>query len=284
MKHSHVLPTVVCVHYPSGVLFAYNCRWKECGVKLQQRSRVPAALLAMQPPVFRPRDVDFWNNPTKELMRLSAAGVVASPLHGYYVVVPAGRVGDRSWRPTIEGFALALAQRVTNLDSAALMDVSAARLSGALPRAVGTAVVAVDVQRRSLQTNWGDVIFVSRDVGALDLQRVDTDLIAGWMTTIEQTILDVAERPRLGGLDAHSVSEVIVALGSRADWDTVADLARRQKRRAAFARARWVADPVIGSDAPMPPRPSHRDRYADSMGLQPPQPRQPMLFGVAEVE
>lgn len=245
---------------------------------------VPASLLAMQPPVFRPRDVEFWNNATKELSRLSTAGVVAAPLHGYYVVVPPGRVGDRSWRPTIEGFALALAQRVTDADSAALMGVSAARLHGSLPRAIGTAVVAVGEQRRSLQTEWGDVVFVSRDVDALDLQRADTDLTAGWVTTIEQTILDVADRPTLGGIGALSASEVIAALGPRVDWDVVASLAQRQHRRAAYARARWVADAVIDSDAPMPLVPAHRDRYARPAGLRPIRPTAAAPFGVAEVE
>lgn len=245
---------------------------------------VPANLLAMQPPVFRPRDVELWSNATKELLRLAAAGVVAAPLRGYYVVVPPGRMGDRSWRPTIEGFALALAQRVTDVDNAALMGVSAARLHGALPRAIGTAVVAVGEQRRSLQTEWGDVVFVSRDVDALDLQRADTDLTAGWITTIEQTILDVADRPTLGGIDALSASEVIATLGPRAEWDAVVDLAQRQHRRAAYARARWVADSVIDSDAPMPSVPAHRDRYADPLGLRPVAPTDAVLFGVAKAE
>jgi len=200
------------------------------------------------------------------------------------VVVPAGRVGDRSWRPTIEGFALALAQRVADADGVALMGVSAARLHGALPRALATAVVAVGEQRRVLQTDWGDLVFVVRDVDALDVQRADTDLTTGWVTTIEQTLLDIADRPTLGGVDPHAASEVIAALAPRAEWDAVADLARRQRRRAAYARARWVADPVIDASAPMPAVPSHRDRYADPLGLRPVGPTDPVRFGVAPGE
>jgi len=245
---------------------------------------IPAALLAMQPPVFRPRDVGFWSNAPKELSRLAAAGAIATPLHGYYVVVPAGRVGDRSWRPTIEGFALALAQRVADADGVALMGVSAARLHGAWPRAVAMAVVAVGEQRRALRTDWGDVVFVARDVGALDVQRADTDLATGWVTTIEQTLLDVADRPTLGGIDARAASEVIAALAPRAEWDALADLAERQRRRAAYARARWVADAVIDAGAPMPAVPSHRDRYADPLGLRPVAPTDPAHFGVAPGE
>lgn len=125
-------------------------------------------------------------------------------------------------------------------------------------------------------------MFVSRDVDTLDLQRADTDLTSGWVTTIEQTLLDIADRPSLGGLDALAVSEVIAALGPRADWDWVAELARRQRRRAAFARARWVADPVVDSDVRMPPVPSHRDRYADPLGLRPSRPTDAEPFGVAK--
>lgn len=98
---------------------------------------------------------------------MAAAGAVATPLHGYYVVVPAERVGDRSWRPTIEGFALALAQRVADADGVALMGVSAGRLHGALPRALATAVVVAAEQRRVLshmiravaELDDGDVVF-----------------------------------------------------------------------------------------------------------------------------
>jgi predicted transcriptional regulator of viral defense system len=238
----------------------------------------------MQPPVFRPRDVEFWRNPAKELSRLAAAGVVVSPLHGYYVVVSAGRVGDRSWRPTMEGFALALAQRVADVEEVALMGVSAARLHGALPRAVAAAVVAVGEQRRALRTDWGEVVFVARDVGVLDLQRADADLTAGWVTTVEQTLLDIADRPTLGGVDARAASEVIAALAPRAEWDALADLAQRQRRRAAYARARWVADAVIDADAPLPVVPSHRDRYAAPLGLRPVAPTDPVRFGVAAGE
>lgn len=245
---------------------------------------IPAGLLAMQPPVFRPRDVEFWSNAAKELSRLAAAGAIAAPLHGYYVVVPHGRVGDRSWRPTIEGFALALAQRVADADRVALIGVSAARLHGALPRALATAVVAVGEQRRTLQTEWGDVVFVARDVSVLDVQRADTDLTTGWVTTIEQTLLDIADRPTLGGIDPRAASDVLAALAPRAEWDVVADLARRQRRRAAYARARWVADAVIDADAPMPAVPSHRDRYADRLGLRPVAKTEPVHFGVAVEE
>lgn len=242
---------------------------------------MPAALLAAQPPVLRPRDASWWRNPRKELARLASQGLVASPAAGYFVVPPAGRAGDRRWRPTLEGFALALAQREQGIDAVAAMGTSAARLLGAYPRAVAVAVVAVPRQRRALTSEWGVVTFPAREVAKLDLQRVDTDLTAGWVTTAEQTLLDIADRPTLGGLGPVAASEVIVSLASRVDWELIHQLARAQRKRAAYARGRWVADPVLqaGSAAPMPEA-APQSRLADPAGLMPPRPTPPGPFGV----
>ncbi|MGH3665164.1 MAG: type IV toxin-antitoxin system AbiEi family antitoxin domain-containing protein [Egibacteraceae bacterium] len=243
---------------------------------------INANLLAAHPPVLRPQDATWWKRPDKELARLADAGIVASPLHGHYVVVPPARVGDDTWRPTLEGFALAFAQRIADMEGAALMGTSAARVHGALPRAVGTAVVAGTHRRRRQHTDWGDVIFVLRDVKKLDVERIDTDLTAGWVTTVEQTLLDIAGRPELGDLDGQTASEVLIALAARADWDHVAALAEQQRRRGAFARARWVADAVIDEHAPRPPLPTHRDRYTDARGLRPVAPTAAEPFGVTD--
>lgn len=239
-------------------------------------------LLAVQPPVLRPQDATWWKNPQKELAKLAHAGVIAMPLRGHYVVPPPDRIGDVAWRPTLEGFALALGQRLAGADGTALMGVSAARVHGALPRAVATAVVALDKQRRRPveHTVWGDIYWVRRAVENLDVQRTTTDLTAGWVTTVEQTLLDIADRPELGRADGQTVTEIILALAPRADWDLVAELARAQRRRGAFARARWIADAVVGpaAAAPLPPR--HRDRYVDPKGLQSHATTDAATFGV----
>lgn len=101
------------------------------------------------------------------------------------------------------------------------------------------------------------------------------------MTTVEQTLLDIADRPALGDLGTQTASEIIVALGARADWEHVAALASTQRRRSAFARARWVADAVIDPAAPTPALPTHRDRYADTYGLRPAAPTSTEPFGLA---
>jgi predicted transcriptional regulator of viral defense system len=247
------------------------------------RRTVNPRLFAVQPPVLRPQDAAWWANPQKELAKLARAGVIITPLRGHYVVPPPDRISDPTWRPTLEGFALALGQRVTGAENAALMGVSAARIHGALPRAVATAVVALAKQRRHSmeRTTWGDVFWVRRHIDDLDVQRTTTDLTTGWVTTVEQTVLDIADRPERGRVDAQTASEIIVALAPRADWDLVADLAAAQRRRSAFARARWVADAVLEPTAAAPTPPQHRDRYADPKGLRSATPVDAEQFGVA---
>jgi hypothetical protein len=119
----------------------------------------------------------------------------------------------------------------------ALMGLSAARIHGAVPRALAVAVVAVPKQRPSLRLLRPDaeVIFVTRDVGRLDLERTRTGLGDGWVTSVEQTVLDLAARPALGGL-ADAADEAVRALLPRADRDLLADLARGQRLRASLDR------------------------------------------------
>jgi predicted transcriptional regulator of viral defense system len=134
------------------------------------------------------------------------------------------------------------------------MGMSAARLHGALPRAVATAVVAVPRQRPPL-TAFGEVVFVKRDTGRLATELTSTPLVAGLVTTVEQTMLDLADRPGLGGIHARQVGEAITALAVRVEWDEVLDLARRQRLHAAYVRARWVAARALETPpAPWPPR------------------------------
>lgn len=140
--------------------------------------------------------------------------------------------------------------------------------------------MAVNTQRRPASIAWGTVRFIIRDVAALDVVRADTELASGWVTSIEQTMLDVADRPAIAGGPA-AASEIVIGLASRADWGLVADLARAQGKRSAFARARWVADPVVDDDTPRPPRPPRPSRYADPAGMDPPAPVSGRPFGVS---
>jgi hypothetical protein len=78
-------------------------------------------------------------------------------------------------------------------------------------------------------------------VERLDVERFESELVAGWVTTVEQTLLDVAARPTLGGLTEESAGEVVRALAVRADWERTSELARSQHRPGAFDAARELS-------------------------------------------
>jgi predicted transcriptional regulator of viral defense system len=218
---------------------------------------VPAELYAGDSLVVRPRDLaDRWARPKEALRRLGASGILRPVAHGYWLVPPAERLTDPAWRPEPEAIALALAAADYGVDKVALMGVSAARHHGALPRAVSVAVVAVPRQRPPLDTAFGRVVFVFRDVDRLALEPAETPLVTAMVTDVEQTLLDLADRPGLGAVDPRQVGEAIGGLAVRADWDAVLKLARRQRLHAAYVRARWVAARVRRE--PPPPWPARR--------------------------
>ncbi len=203
---------------------------------------VRVEIATADPAVLRPQDLrECYANPAKELQRLSRAGVVLHLAYGYYAVVPE-RCRGTAWRPPVEAVGLAIAQADYGRDRAAAMGITAARLLGAVPRALGTAVIVVPRQRRPLQTAAGRIWFVTRQVERLDVQRVETELATGWTTTAEQTVVDLADRPALGALAALDVTEAILRLGGRVDWQLVTELAERQRRRPAAARAAALSE------------------------------------------
>lgn len=214
-------------------------------------SQIPSVLVSRAVRVIRPRDLsDLYVNPSSELARLETQGAAQRFARGYYVLVPAGSVGSAGWRPTIEALALGVAVADYGVHGVALMGPSAARLHGGLPRALALGVVAIPKQRPSLITRWGQIAFHTRDVARLDIERVDTDLVAGYRTSTEQTILDLARWADAWDVSANMIAEAITSLAGRADWDLIRDLALRQGERAAYVRAAWVAYPIVG-EAPM---------------------------------
>lgn len=208
---------------------------------------MPVSLARRENKVLRPRDAaDVYANPRAELARLVRLGAARRIAPGYYVLVPQEWLGDQRWRPDLDDAALGLAQADYGTSDVALMGASAARAHGAVPRALAAAIVAVPKQRPPLDSDIGRVIFVKRSVAKLDLERIDTRLTSGWVTTIEQTILDLAARPTLAGLAPADAAEAIRALAARADWKLLTDLARDQHRPAALA---FAARTVARSDA-----------------------------------
>lgn len=210
--------------------------------------------------VVRPRDFrDLYTEPGVEFARLADEHVLARMAHGYYALVPEERRLDY-WKPTIEGVALGVAVADYGRETVALMGITAARLLGVVPRALAAAVVTIPKARTKLTTTVGTVEFVTRKIAGLEIQRVETDVTAGWVTTPEQTMLDLAVRPPRGGVTPRTVTDALRALGPRCDLELVARLATLQHKPAGWRRVAWVLDvPIV-----------HVGKRAPTYGLQGP--------------
>lgn len=204
------------------------------------RGSAVAQLARTENRVVRPRDFrEVYADPAGEFARLVRTGVLAKLAHGYYLLIPEERRGAH-WQPEIEGVALGVAVADYGRDPVALMGPTAARVLEAIPRALATATVAVPRQRPRLETTAGRVVFVTRKVERLDTQRTATDITDGWVTTPEQTVLDLADRPGLGNINPATAEEAIRTLAGRCDFSLVAQLARAQRKAAAWQRLSWV--------------------------------------------
>lgn len=238
---------------------------------------VPPQLLRDGNRILRPRDAgDLYVNPRAELAAMADTGALRRVATGYFIAPPDSEVLNPEWRPTLEGVALGIARRDYGAKGAALMGMSAARMHGVVPRALGIGIVAVPKQRPQLRTTYGEVVFVTRQIDRLDLVRTRTDATEGWATGREQTLLDLADRPSLGGVTPESTSEAITALAGNVDWDLVRELAHVQRKYAAIARACWLAAAVL-TDPPVPPR---FRRAVPAAGLRPATPVEAERYGI----
>ncbi len=188
--------------------------------------------------VLRPVDAEgIYVQPRPEFKRLVEAGALHRLANGQYAVVPDDAVG-LNWLPELEAVAMGIATTGGRTNAAALMGISAARLHAAIPRVVNVAVVAVADHRRNIHLvdRDAEIRFVRRTIEDLDLQRQHTELGDGWVTTIEQTALDLIARPQLGGAP-NAAEEAVDALLGRADLDLLHGLAQKQRHLAALKRA-----------------------------------------------
>ncbi|UJW34497.1 hypothetical protein L3Q67_12420 [Saccharothrix sp. AJ9571] len=78
-------------------------------------------------------------------------------------------------------------------------------------------------------------MYVRRKVSTLDVERQSDELGTYWVTTAEQTVLDLAARTRLGDLPDESTATAH-ALLPRADQDILEELAIAQRRQATLRR------------------------------------------------
>ncbi|MGA4788883.1 type IV toxin-antitoxin system AbiEi family antitoxin domain-containing protein [Nocardia sp. AB354] len=193
---------------------------------------------------LRPQDLTgIYAQPRPEIARLVDRGVLHRVAHGYYIIVPPEYVG-RAWLPGLEAAAAGIASSIYGADRAIVMGVSAARMLGAVPRALATAVVAVPSQHRPipLTDRSAHVRFVRRDTDVLDAERIDTPLGPALVTTPEQTVLDLARRPRLGNAEGE-VRSAIETLYPRSNSAILTQLAADQRLGAALRRVEgWVGN------------------------------------------
>ncbi|WP_158374342.1 type IV toxin-antitoxin system AbiEi family antitoxin [Cellulosimicrobium cellulans] len=198
------------------------------------------AVAAAPSRTVRPSDLaPFYTNPRAGVQDLERRGWLHRLAYGYYCGVPLD-ADPATWRPSLEAAAAAVARTPAEVDEPVLMGLTAARVHGAVPRALGTAWVAVTAARRPLRLADRDaeVRFVRRSVATLDAERVVLDLGAVLVTTPEQTLLDLA-RPATADPEHVAVAR---ALSPLADQAVLADLATRTRAGAALDRVRrWVS-------------------------------------------
>ncbi|MCK0092881.1 type IV toxin-antitoxin system AbiEi family antitoxin [Rhodococcus sp. F64268] len=206
---------------------------------------LPAALARTALRTIRPRDAtEVYAHPRPELARLADRGVLHRVAHGYYIVVPQDQVG-RAWLPGLEAVAAGIASTIYGADNVVAMGVSAARLHGAIPRALATAIVAVPYRHRpiDLADRPATLRFVQRDTDGLDAERLDTALGPVLVTTPEQTVLDLSRRPLLGNSETE-IPAAIATLYRRSDRDRLEELAQRQRMGASLRRVEmWAETP-----------------------------------------
>jgi predicted transcriptional regulator of viral defense system len=203
---------------------------------------LPAALGGAPLRTVRAKDAGAaYAYPGPELARLADQGLLLRVANGYYVVVPQDMVG-RPWVPDLNAVAAGIASAIYGPERAVLMGVSAGRVLGAIPRALATAVVAVPKQHRPIQLNGRSSVirFVKRDTDGLDVERMETPLGPALVTTLEQTVLDLAHRPHLGDADGD-VPAAVAALYRRSDIQRLEALAADQRLTASLRRAQsWA--------------------------------------------
>ena len=201
-----------------------------------------APLASLKRGVLRPRDAAvLYVQPRAEFLRLEVTGVLLKVAHGYYAVVPEASRGS-GWRPDMEALALGIGQADYGKDAVALMHISAARIHGAIPRAIGLAVLAVPKQRPTLETKFGRIFFVKRNVAELKRIRIDTELGSGWTTNLEQTTLDLAKRENLVSGFSGVVQEAAITLLSRTDKEKLRAFAKKKHMSSSLEKVEtWVA-------------------------------------------
>jgi predicted transcriptional regulator of viral defense system len=201
-----------------------------------RQTGLPPELAQVPLRTVRPRDVTVYAHARPQLARLVESGLLHRLAPGFYTIVPQERVGG-NWLPSLEGAAAGIAAAEFGVGRYALMAMTAARLHHAIPRAVAVAHVAAPRRRESLRLTdrSATIRFFVRDINAINVEMVQTDLGGCLVTTPEQTVLDLAH---LAGGDGPSreAESAILALLPRCDRAELAEIAAGQRLKRAFDR------------------------------------------------
>lgn len=186
-----------------------------------------------------------YAHPRPQLNRLARQGLLHPAAQGFFAVVPDEKVGRQAWKPGFDNLVARIVNHLFGNDRAVLMGVTAARIHHAIPRALATAVVATPRRRHTLKLTdrIGQIKFVERDLARLGTQTVILGGEPALVTTIEQTVLDLAREPDRGDARADAVAAVRV-LWDRCDPQKLQDLAQAQNRPGAVELARRMAAAV----------------------------------------
>lgn len=172
-----------------------------------------APLRTVRPVMLR----DHSANPERDLVRLRDAGRLVQIAHGTYTAKPDTIDPSQPWQPPLEEAAMAYATAQFGTRVPVLAGIGAARFHHAIPRAIGVTVVAVPEQHRSVILRIGGrVIFTRTDVDRLDARTEHGTLGPMLVTTPEQTLIDILQRPALGGMPAEALAAA-TALRDRVD-------------------------------------------------------------------
>lgn len=183
----------------------------------------------------------FGSNPWRTLNRLVNHGGLVRLTQGIYTAPPDGRDG-RTWKPTLEAAALAIATARFGIRKAILMGLGAARFWAAIPRAIGITTVAIPVAGRAPITvnNGATAHFIPRNVEQIDAVLELTELGEALITTPAQTLFDLVMKPNQGGAPdiAAEAARLITAQVSAVDLQKTID----QKGRANSALRQTLND------------------------------------------
>lgn len=180
-----------------------------------------APLRTVRPIMLRSKYAD----PEKELIRMRDAGHVVRIAPGTYTAKPDTIPAGTPWRPAIEEAAMAYATAHYGNRVPVLYGLGAARFHHGVPRAIGVTVIAVPRQHRTVKLeDGGKVVFTTTDVTKLDARLEEGRLGRFLVTTPEQTLLDLLDRPTLGGMPTEAAAAA-AAIAGIADWDKVRRLA-----------------------------------------------------------